>query len=260
MEWKTLTSPANPLVKRYAALQRTQQRAATGLFLAEGASLVRECVNERIALEALFVRTGAQERHAALLESVRCEIVLASDAVLAKLSSLKSAPDVVAVCRVPAYCESLCAEGRYIVCEQVQDPVNIGAVIRSAAAFRMDGGVLCGGCDPFAPKVLRGSMGAVLKVPLHRFDSFESAAAALHERGLVLYAAMLDRGAARIDAADFTRGGAVAVGNEGAGLSARAAALCDGRVYIPIAPQVESLNAAVAASIIMWEMSGRDRG
>ena len=71
---------------------------------------------------------------------------------------------------------------------------------------------------------------------------------------------MLDRDAARIDDVRFEGGGAVVVGNEGAGLSARAAALCDGRVYIPIAPQVESLNAAVAASIFMWEMSGRDRG
>ena len=170
MEWKTVTSPANPLVKRYAALLRAQQRAAAGLFLAEGASLVRECVNERIAAEALFVQIGAQERHADLIESARCAVVLASDAVLAKLSSLKSAPDIIAVCRMPAYCESLRAGGRYIVCEQVQDPANTGAVIRSAAAFRMDGVVLCGGCDPFSPKVLRGSMGAVFKVPLHRFD------------------------------------------------------------------------------------------
>ena len=247
MEWKTVTSPANTLVKRYAALLRAQQRAAAGLFLAEGASLVRECVNERIAAEALFVQIGAQERHADLIESARCAVVLASDAVLAKLSSLKSAPDII-------------AGGRYIVGEQVQDPTNTGAVIRSAAAFRMDGVVLCGGCDPFSPKVLRGSMGAVFKVPLHRFDSFEQAALALHERGLALYAAMLDRDAARIDDVRFEGGGAVVVGNEGAGLSARAAALCDGRVYIPIAPQVESLNAAVAASIFMWEMSGRDRG
>lgn len=259
MVCRTVTSAANPIIKRYAALQRAAARAETGAFLAEGASLVRECVNERIKIETIFVREDAAEKHAALLSAADCEVILTSAAALEKLSSMKTAPDIAAVCRIPEYRKSLRAEGRYIVCADVQDPANIGAVIRSAAAFGVDGVILCGGCDPFSPKVLRGSMGAVFKISLHAFDSFEQAAQQLRALDIPLYAAMLDRDARSVTEVDFSRGGAVAVGNEGAGLSSAQAALCGGRVYIPIAPQVESLNAAVAASIVMWEMSGRGR-
>ena len=141
-----------------------------------------------------------------------------------------------------------------IVLEGVQDPGNVGTVIRTANAFGVDAVILTGACaDLYNPKTVRATMGAifrqrVLELPLAELR------AALDENGLPLYGAALSE-----TARDFREmlldKAAVAVGSEGNGLSTELLAICDGQLIIPMRPDSESLNAGVAASVIMWEMS-----
>ena len=143
---------------------------------------------------------------------------------------------------------------RVLVLENVQDPGNVGTVLRSAAAFGMDLVILTGECaDPYNPKTVRATMGAIfrqrfLEMPLSELK------ACCESRGLPLYGAALREDAKDIRTLPLSRC-AVAVGNEGRGLSDTLLSLCDETLIIPMSPNSESLNAAVAASVIMWEMS-----
>ena len=140
---------------------------------------------------------------------------------------------------------------RAIVLENVQDPGNVGTVLRTADAFGMDLAVLCGACaDPYNPKTVRASMGAVFRQCVARTD-LAGLAGVL--RGLPLYGAALAPGG--LDVRDLPKDPlAVAVGNEGNGLTAALLAQCAGTVRIPMSPRTESLNAGVAAAVVMWEM------
>ena len=140
---------------------------------------------------------------------------------------------------------------RVIVLENVQDPGNVGTVLRTAGAFGMDLAVLCGACaDPYNPKTVRASMGAIFRQAVVRTE-LDGLADTL--RGVPLYGAALAPGGA--DVRGLPAGPlAVAVGNEGKGLTAALLAKCAGTVRIPMLPRTESLNAAVAAAVVMWEM------
>lgn len=143
------------------------------------------------------------------------------------------------------------ALARVIVLENVQDPGNVGTVLRTANAFGMDLVVLCGECaDPYNPKTVRASMGAIFRQPVIKTET-----PALGEilGALPLYGAALAADAADIRSLPKT-GLAVAIGNEGQGLSAEILAQCAGKVIIPMNPGAESLNAGVAAAVAMWEM------
>jgi TrmH family RNA methyltransferase len=141
-----------------------------------------------------------------------------------------------------------------IVLENVQDPGNVGTVIRTANAFRIDAVILTGACaDLYQPKTVRATMGAIFRQKVLRIER-EYLGDFLRDQGLPLY------GAALSDQAQDLRGlplqhVAVAIGSEGQGLSRELLALCDGELIIPMNPDSESLNAAVAASIVMWEMA-----
>ena len=141
-----------------------------------------------------------------------------------------------------------------IVLEGVQDPGNVGTVIRTANAFGVDAVILTGVCaDLYNPKTVRATMGAifrqrVLELPLAELR------AALDENGLPLYGAALSETARDFREIPLDKA-AVAVGSEGNGLSTELLAICDGQLIIPMRPDSESLNAGVAASVIMWEMS-----
>lgn len=144
---------------------------------------------------------------------------------------------------------------RLVVLDGVGDPGNVGTIIRTAEALRFDGVIFLPGCaDKFSPKTLRASMGSVFRMPSH----FPSDAASLKSRlslsGFTLYGAMLDENAARLGAETFPEKTAIVIGSEGAGISPETAALCDKNLYIPI-NGAESLNAAIAAAIIMWEIT-----
>ncbi len=144
---------------------------------------------------------------------------------------------------------------RLVVLDGVGDPGNVGTIIRTAEALGFDGVIFTGACaDRFSPKTLRASMGSVFRMP----SLYPSDIAALKKRlslsGFTLYGAMLDENAARLGAEIFPEKTAVVIGSEGSGVSPETAALCDKKLYIPISG-AESLNAAIAAAIIMWEIS-----
>ena len=146
---------------------------------------------------------------------------------------------------------------RVIVLEQVQDPGNVGTVIRTADALGIDAVVLTGACaDPWGPKTVRATMASAFRQPVLTVPA-EQLRAFLDNHGLPLYGAALTETARSACSVPLSRA-AVAIGSEGSGLSAELLALCDGQVIIPMAPGRDSLNAAVAASILMWEMVRND--
>ena len=145
--------------------------------------------------------------------------------------------------------------GRYILLENVQDPSNIGAVFRTAEALGIDGALLSADCcDPYNPKTMRASMGAVFRLPFAVADDPVSEVEKQKKRGLRPLAAVPDRGAVSVTDIDAHGGVIMCVGNEGNGLTAELIAACCQSVTIPMRGRAESLNAAAAASLLMWEM------
>lgn len=141
-----------------------------------------------------------------------------------------------------------------IVLETVQDPGNVGTVIRTANAFGISAVILTGECaDLYNPKTVRSTMGAIFRQRVLTLDT-EKLKELLEKNSLPLYGAALHRDSALLTALDVKRS-AIAVGSEGKGLSETLLSLCDKTVFIPMQPDSESLNAAVAASVIMWEMA-----
>lgn len=146
--------------------------------------------------------------------------------------------------------------GRYMALENIQDPGNLGAVLRTADAFGLDGVLLSESCaDFYSPKVLRSTMGAAFRVPVLLCPDMAELLAELGEMGMQTYAAALDENACDVRGVSFAAGCVAVVGNEGNGLRPETIAACRHTVVIPMAGAAESLNAAVAAGILMWEMT-----
>ena len=141
-----------------------------------------------------------------------------------------------------------------IVLEDVQDPGNVGTVIRSANAFGIGAVILVGACaDPYAPKTVRSTMGAIFRQPVLSMER-QYLGDFLRDQGLPLYGAALSPRAEDVRRVEL-KNAAVAVGSEGHGLSRELLSLCEKEIIIPMNPDSESLNAAVAASVLMWEAS-----
>lgn len=142
---------------------------------------------------------------------------------------------------------------RLVMLDGVSDPGNVGTIIRTAEALGIDGVIFVNGCaDRFSPKTLRASMGSVFRMP-SLSPKAETLGEWLHGSGFEICAAMLDKNAVRLGEAAFPEKTVVVIGNEGAGVSREVAEICDRKLYIPISG-AESLNAAIAAAIIMWEL------
>ena len=142
--------------------------------------------------------------------------------------------------------------------DRLQDPGNLGTIIRGAEAFGVTALVLGPGCpDCFSPKVLRSTMGSLFRQPVFHTGDLPGSIRRMGEEGFAVYAAMLDPAARTVQQLPKSGGLGVVIGTEGRGVSPEVAAACAGSVYIPMAPAIESLNAAAAASVLMWEMCGR---
>lgn len=258
-----ITSKDNRLVKQWRALNSgTRQRRESGLFAIEGARLCGDALASGLTIEAVLYTADARATYAAVCEGL---IAAAHEAVEITPTLANAMADTAHPQGVFCVAKSLDIQlsldtidnmGRYGVLEDIQDPGNLGTMIRTAEAFGLNGLVLSTGCcDIYNPKVLRSSMGGVFRLPLMIAEDLPAAIAALQARGMTALACVVDADATPIRQVDRTKGCLCVIGNEGNGLKPQTVAACKRRVTIPMAGRAESLNASMAAGIVMWEMT-----
>lgn len=244
-----ITSRTNPLCAHIRKLNTSNAyRREQGEFVGEGPKLLAEALKAGAQVTAVVSEEGGPPF---CPDGVRRVEVPAG--LLESLCDTKTPQGVLFLCRIPALTlpEKLTGS-RYLVLDGVQDPGNVGTVWRTADAFGADGLILLEGCaDPFSPKVVRATMGAVFRLPV-----WQSKATDLGERcagaGLPLYATALGENTQDLGRADLGRC-AVVIGSEGRGVSQEVLSLCEKTLRIPMRERCESLNAAVAATVVLWE-------
>lgn len=253
-----ITSRENAKIKYACKLASSGAfRRSEGRFLAEGRKLCPELCRGA-ELEQLFYTQAAAEKCPELADLPGAHYLI-EDHVADKLADVGTHQGVFGVFRTPqADLNGIRPGGRYLALERVQDPGNVGTLLRSAAAFGFDGVLLSDGCaSPFAPKTLRASMGAAVQMPIVEGGDMVQTVAALRARGITCLAAALYRSEPLSAAArEYPGGVCVVIGSEGQGLTEATVAACDKTVRIPMTDRVESLNAGIAGSVLLWHFRG----
>ncbi len=244
-----ITSRSNPLVAHLKKLAASgSYRRACGEYVCDSPKLLQEAV--RWGAPICTVVTTDAVTLPALGKEVR--VVEVPQDVMSAVSPAKTPQGVVFTCRLPEVALPAALPERIIVLDAVQDPGNVGTVWRTADAFGCGALVLLPGCaDPFGPKTVRSSMGAVFRTPVYMGDA-AVLQKKLREEQMPLYGAALREDTRDVRELDFRRA-AIAIGSEGRGLSQEMLQLCDATVKIPMEPTCESLNAAIAATVLLWE-------
>lgn len=256
-DFKAITSRENSLIKLVSALQTSaKKRRENGLFVLEGLRISLDAMENSIRFDKLIISDTAIKKYSDTVNSFALnsdECFVISDSIFRKISDTKSPQGIIAVCKITDRKSSeINPRGRYVALENVADPANLGAVSRTAEALGADGLILSAdGCDPYSPKALRASMGTLLRVPVFIFNDL---AGELKKSGLKSFACVVDKNAESIKEQSFNDGSVVIIGNEANGITDETKAAADRLVTIPMSGRAESLNAAVAAAIAVWEM------
>lgn len=268
-----IRSKQNKAIIEAGKLSDKKTRDEKNLFKFDGIKLFLEALEKGTRIVRVFIREDKVELFTPILDKHSDKLcdavvsVVASDAFL-KLTDEQSPEGIVCVARfherhhrgVNEFEGLIDKDERVFMLETVRDPGNLGTVIRSAAAFGIDTLILSSDCvDIYNPKVLRGAMGALFKMKIIVLDDVCAAVKFLISQGRRVYASALDRSAKRLDEVSLDRRDVVVVGNEGHGLSEKVIDEASCTLYIPMEDGSESLNAGVAASVIMWSLY-KDQG
>ena len=253
-----IESLADPRLDPYRDLKSPESRLRN-TFIAEGEKLVLRLLDSPCHTESILCTTTVRERLGERLPAA-IPIYVAETPVISALIGYQFHRGVLACGRRPAErnLEELCAglapaqHCLLVLCPEIRDPANLGTIIRTAAAFGASG-LVAGrrGTDPFSRRVLRTSMGTVLRLPIVQTDDWNAAVETLHGAGFETIATVLDTTAEPLTEARCPARTAVFVGNEDEGLPADLVAGCQRRVTLPMAVGVDSLNVAVAAGIVL---------
>jgi TrmH family RNA methyltransferase len=257
-----ITSRRNPLVARLRALHQPKGRRDQGLLLLEGTHQVQELLRLGLSPEHLLATPAWLDRHAALISAAPLPVQPVGEAVLAAVATTDN-PDGVVATLAREQLPQARGTGRFVLAlDQLQDPGNLGTLLRTALAAGVDEVWLGGGADPLQPKVLRASAGVALALPLLR-EPDRSALLPLLQRacsaGQQVVATVVDSGADPYWQLEWTQPTVLLMGNEGAGLHPELAELATHRVTIPHSEAVESLNVAVAAAPLLLERCRQER-
>jgi len=251
-----ITSLQNAQVKAWRALKESKGRAAHGLFLAEGDHMTGEALKER-CVQILLVAENAVDRFAAHLKMARetdTDVCILPEHVLSAICDAKTPQGVAAVCPLPDKSRRMIGNERLLAAlDGVQDPGNVGTILRTLDAAGFDALLIdARTADPYAPKALRASMGAIFRIPVYVCDLPERLAELSQTHDL--YAGALD-GRPFFERTRKKSGACVIIGNEGAGISQRVYDVPGiARVKLPMVGGAESLNASVAAGIMIYDI------
>ncbi len=274
---ETLTSRQNPTVKWAASLTEGKYRRRERAFLAEGEKLTYEALSAGLPVTHIFavperVRwlTGEILPCLSQVHLPQATVIPVSEEVFSRISTENSPQGIVCVIKYLDFFREMdiiykedfifSPGKRLLALESVRDPGNLGAVIRSAVALGTDGIVLSADCaDVYHPRTVRAAMGSLFRSGITTVKDFSSFIRAAQGAGRRVLSAELNPRAEVLGAHPLAASDIVIIGNEGHGVSAGVSALCDRAVYIPITDKAESLNAAVAAAIFMWEQNRAGR-
>ena len=274
-----ISSRKNKTVVHMKALgAKKSYRDETGEFYCDGGKLLKEALETGVEITAVLT---CDESYGALINNGEITDNSAGDHfggkalpkaedysavpvykvtrdIIESISPMKTPQNVVFSCRKPENSFGSLKESKLLECgmgiilENIQDPGNMGTILRTANAFGIDYVMLLGDCaDPYGPKAVRASMGAVFKRNIFQISYHDIEE--IKNMGIIVYGAALDKESVDFRSVSYDRS-AVCIGSEGSGLSERLLDMCSGKVIIPMTPECESLNAGVAASVFMWEM------
>ncbi len=281
-----IVSRQNRRIVELMKLDDRKARESTRRFRFDGPKLLCEAIRRGVELESIFVRVSTakkvEERMRALygctLADAHCPVFGVADELFEKISPENAPEGVISVAKYLDKCHKMikiynrdgnctAADAPILLLESVRDPLNVGAVIRSAAALGVGELILSADCaDIYHPRTVRAAMGPLFSLPVTRVEDMAASIHALRETGRLVLAAALDDTALSLGSAELAAclsGGAYApcavIGNEGHGLSEAVIAACDRTVYIPMRAGTESLNAGVAAALLVWELGRMSR-
>ena len=246
-----ITSRRNPLLEQVRRLDTAALRRKAGVFLCDSPKLVGEAVQHGVSVQCVIAADGVAFPEG-LPENVR-RVTVPAD-VMASISPMPTPQGMLALCALPDMAApARLSPGRYVVLDGVQDPGNVGTIWRTADALGADGLILVNGCaDPWNPKTVRATMGACFRLPVWE-GALGDLVPKLAQAGLPLYATALREDTVDLREMDLRRC-AVTIGSEGRGVSQAVLEASTKTVKIPMAEQCESLNAAIAGAVVLWQM------
>lgn len=266
-----ITSASNKKIKNVMLLlAKSKERKRQKLFVAEGVKMFLEAPEESVREIYFSEEFGKeQEEYAEVFQKIsrvcrnngiKAECVKAG--IFCKMSDTRTPQGVLCLIETPCYdLESILNvdKGLYLVLEDIQDPGNLGTMIRAGEGAGISGVIMSSHtADIFNPKTVRATMGSIYRIPFIYEESLESCISTMKEKGIRVYASHL-KGKAPYDKEDYHSATAFLIGNEGNGLSAQIADLADSYLRIPMLGKVESLNAAIAATLLVYEAARQRR-
>ncbi|MBQ6608697.1 MAG: RNA methyltransferase [Firmicutes bacterium] len=254
---REITSKDNKIFRHALSLKTKKYRDRNGEYLIEGPNLLKEALKEEIDVEAVFVRPEMTDEEAGIIEEgpeLDRKTFILSNRLFDELKDTETSQGIVTVVRKR---QDPSPKGRpggnYVVLDRLQDPGNIGTILRTADAAGFDLAVFMKGtADPFSPKVVRSATGSLFRLPMVFVKDAEELAELVHSAGRRLIATAMDAEKAYYDC-DLEKDAAIIIGNEGNGISPELMMRADEKIMIPMAGNTESLNVAVAAGILMYE-------
>ena len=242
-----ITARKNPLLQQVRKLVSSRkERENSGLFVADGTKLLAEAVKWWPGLETVILSDGVEVE---VPEHVR--VVSVPKDVMESISPMQTPQGALFLCRLPEKTEFIPKPGMLLL-DGIQDPGNIGTILRTADALQIPVALLEGCADPYGHKVVRASMGAVFRTPVVQ-TTWEQAKAACAKAGIPVAVTALSDRAEDIRSAKLSSM-AVVIGSEGQGVRKEILESAQAELIIPMNPNCESLNAAIAAAIVMWQM------
>lgn len=252
---QTITSMQNPKVLMWRSLTKRSARNAHGLFLVEGPRMVEEALGQGSKVDCLLVEMGRESHFSGLLAMAKCDVYAVSPHIFKAVCDTKTPQGIAALVELPAMVP-LDALGPLVVAlDGVQDPGNVGTIMRTADAAGFTGILLSPQCaDVYAPKTLRATMGSIFRLPARVGDALHDDVKGLLAKGYAVISSELG-GEPFFQRKPEPGPQCLVIGSEGNGVSPEVSSLATCRLALPMAGGAESLNAAVAAAIMMYDMA-----